>query len=351
MLTKKITILNILIPWFLTTGSLCAANPVSPHSEAKSIFELLNHKEILEVDLAFGIKNLIADRHNEESTKGIFAFKDADNNLRKWDIKISMRGNYRRTHCTAMPPLRLDFKKKDLTAHGLAEFDDMKLVTQCIKDEETAQKILLKEYLAYKIYHQITEKSFRVQLLKINYTDITSGKTSIEYGFLIEDTAEMRNRIGAQEMDKVFNIAPSLLDRQQFKTVALFQYMIGNIDWKLSLARNLKFVKANNEVTLIPYDFDFSEFVAAPYRTGSKQLNVVRKGDRAFLGFKEDLEDMDATIKVFKAQKKSIIDMVNNFKALDIEDRIELREYISSFYEGLSDIQVPPVDIYANHQE
>jgi len=115
----------------------------------------------------------------------------------------------------------------------------MKLVTQCIEDEALAKKLLLKEYLAYKLFNQLTDKSFRVQLLKINFIDSHTEEQKVQYGFLIEDTAEFRNRLGATKVDKIYNIQPELLDREQFKIVALFQYMIGNIDYDLSSGRNI----------------------------------------------------------------------------------------------------------------
>jgi len=261
-------------------------------------------------------------------------------------MKVSLRGNYRRLNCDGTPPLKLNFKKGELEEAGLSKFDDMKLVTQCVEDERLAKKLLLKEYLAYKLYNQLTDRSYRVQLLKINFIDSNTGDQKVQYGFVIEDTAEFRNRLGATKVDQIFNIQPELLDRDQFKIVALFQYMIGNIDYNLSSSRNLKMLEINDRIVTVPYDFDFSEMVKAPYRTGSKRLNVIKQGDRAFLGFPEDVSELDETVKLFENNRKALFKIITNFTILDKEERTFVKGYLRTFFNSITEVKLPPVDIY-----
>jgi len=312
----------------------------------ESLLDLMSYQEILEVNLTTDFTHLTKDRRSKEEVKGNFSFSDNNGRIWSWKLKVSLRGNYRRINCTGMPPLKLNFKKGELEEAGLSKFDDMKLVTQCIEDENLAKKLLLKEYLAYKLYNQLTDKSLRVQLLKINFIDSNTGDEKTQYGFVIEDTAEFRNRIGATKMDKMYNIQPELLDRDQFKIVALFQYMIGNIDYNLTSGRNLKMLQMNDKVITVPYDFDFSEMVKAPYRTGSKILDVIRQGDRAFLGFPEDVEALEETVLLFKNNRKALLNIVSNFTILNKEERAFVKDYIKGFFNSIAEVKLPPVDIY-----
>lgn len=321
------------------------------HAAPESLLDLMSYQEILEVNLAADISLLTQNRYSKEEVKGNFSFKDQNGRLWSWKLKVGLRGNYRRVNCSGTPPLKLNFKKGELEEAGLSNFDDMKLVTQCLENEALAKDLLLKEFLAYKLYNQITEKSLRVQLLKINFTDSASGENNIQYGFVIEDTAEFRNRIGATKMDKIYNIHPDMLDCNQFKVVALFQYMIGNIDYNLSSSHNLKMVRIKDKVVIVPYDFDFSEIVNAPYRTGNEKLNVTKQGDRSYLGFPEDVKDLKETVQVFKNNRKHLFKIVSNFKMLHHEDRAFIKNYLNDFFKNINEIKLPPVDIYKFDQE
>lgn len=333
----------------LATTNITKANDKSITTE--SLLDLMSFQEILEVNLETDLTQLMQDRRSKEEVKGSLSFTDHTGQFWSWKLKVGLRGNYRRLNCEGMPPLKLNFKKGELQEAGLSKFDDMKLVTQCVEDKSLAKKLLLKEYLAYKLYNQLTDKSLRVQLLKINFIDSNTGAQNVQYGFVIEDTAEFRNRTGAIKMDKLYNIQPDFLDREQFKILALFQYMIGNIDYDLASARNLKMVEINDQVVTVPYDFDFSEMVKAPYRTGSKRLNVIKQGDRAFLGFPEDLEDLEATIELFKNNKKALLKIISNFTILERAERIFVKKYLNTFYDSITAIRLPPVNIYDFNQE
>ena len=51
-------------------------------------------------------------------------------------------------------------------------------------DEKEDKSYLLREYLGYKLYNQITDASYRVQLLRIHYEDESTGEAKKQIGFL-----------------------------------------------------------------------------------------------------------------------------------------------------------------------
>ena len=61
----------------------------------------------------------------------------------------------------------------------------------------------LQEFLIYKHYNLLTERSFRARLIKVTYKD-TTGKQKFftEYGFMIEDKDLMGERNGMVDPNK-----------------------------------------------------------------------------------------------------------------------------------------------------
>lgn len=176
---------------------LLLAGPKASATSPEGIFDVLNYTEVLEIGLSFDLTSVLEKRREDKDYPATLSFLDKQGNRQEWPLNISLRGKFRRVHCKEMPPLRLDFSKKDLEKAGLAQFDDLKLVNYCMGDDRQAREALVKEYLSYKLYNQLTEASYRVQMVKINFKDINTGKTRTQLGFLIEDTAQLRARIGA----------------------------------------------------------------------------------------------------------------------------------------------------------
>ena len=314
-----------------------ASGPVS----GKGIFELLSYQEVVPVTLSFDIEALTGDRRNDEDHNAKLSFTDKRGDIQEWDIELSLRGNFRRIKCSEMPPLKIKFKKKDLEAAGLAPFNDMKLVTYCVEDEKAARETLLKEYLIYKLYNQITIASYRVQLLDIEYKDVNTGETRKQMGFLIEDTAQLRDRLGADKSENERIINPEEFHTKYRKTVAVFEYRIGNADWILTSAKNVKYIVKDTVVIPVPYDFDFSALVDAPYA-----LFVGTKGqssfyDRVYLGFEREYDDLERTINAFSRKKEALYQTIRTFKHLKPASRQEMIDYLDTFFENSDYIKFP----------
>ncbi len=315
---------------FIMIGENAAATP--------SLFDKLNYQEVVEVTMEGDFNALKNNRRSGEAKVVSFTFEDAIGQLQTWNAKVTLRGHFRRMRCTAMPPLKLNFKKKDLKEAGLAKFDDMKLVTQCM-EEGGSKELVLKEYLAYKIYNEISEESFRVQLLKITYKDTTTNSSINQWGFLIEDTAELRSRIGATKSKIDRGIPIDSLHQTSFHKMAVFQYMIGNSDWELSSGRNVKVVEKGGKYLTIPYDFDFSGMVNATYAIPNPNYGLASTKERTYLGFEEDLANLDHTLAYFESKQAAIKETIKKFKLLKGKYRQQTTSYLKTFFENIEDIQ------------
>jgi len=304
----------------------------------KSIFDVMNHKEVLSVTLTADFAALDSARRTADKHKAVLTFEDETGTQQNWNVKLKTRGNFRRLKCE-MAPLKIGFKKKDLKAAGLAQFDDMKLVTHCVANKSEAKSLLQKEYLAYKLYNELTEYSYRVQLLKINYVDAVTGRKTKHWAFLIEDTAELKERISATaKVEKYLNLPRDTFHDGLLKVASVFQYMIGNADWDVQVGRNVKYFVKDGKVLLIPYDFDFSGLVNAPYAIPNPNYGIPTVKTRIFMGYKEDAEKLKGTLAFFKTKRIALLETVDKFKTLDESTRAELLYYLDTFYLTLNDI-------------
>jgi len=308
-----------------------------------SIFDAMNYSEVIKMTLEFDLAEVTGDVRNAKKHPAVLRFLNKEGEQLNWNTKVSLRGKFRRMKCTGMLPLKVDFKKKELKEAGMSTFDDLKLVPLCIEDQEMAKEWLLKEYLAYKLYNELTDASFRVQLVEITYMDSKTTSQNTQFAFFIEDTAQLRNRLGGAKVENSFGHPWESFNHDQMKTMALFQYMIGNADWDINVSRNIKMIKQGTQLMAIPYDFDFSGLVNAKYAVPNRSKHIRTVEERVYLGFEKDLEGQDQTIQLFQKNRKNIIQTIKDFKLLRKHSRKEMVKYVHSFYDKIEDIKTPQI--------
>lgn len=151
--------------------------------------------QLIEMTLKTDFKALQKEKGEDVFQNGTVKMKFPDNSEVSESIQVGARGKFRRGYCR-IPPMMLNFRTP---GSALANLGKLKLVISCglkTGDEE----LLLKEYLIYKIYNLLENKSFRVRLLKVNYEDESGrNKPFTQYAFLIEDDAEMARRNGCKK--------------------------------------------------------------------------------------------------------------------------------------------------------
>lgn len=326
---SKSIILRTLFFLLLSVCSTLAMAQVS----APSVFDLLTGVEVREVTIKTDLVNLLSNAAEAEYQLGTFTFAEG-NDERSFDIKLRARGKFRRQVCE-FPPIKLNFPKTVLLNQGLAKHDKLKLVTHCTDDKNLGNEKVLREYLAYKMYEEVSPYSYRVQLVQIQYLD-TSGRISgfRRYGFIIEDTDEMTERLKGVECEECTYAAPSSFDGEAASVHAMFQYLIGNADYSTPVLRNVKLVERNLDKQLIPvgYDFDFSGLVDAPYAIPANYLGQLTVKQRIFLGTLVSDAQLKEVIELFFDKQDDLLNMVNRFKLLSGSDRQEVREYLLTFF-------------------
>ena len=261
-------------------------------------------------------------------------------------IKLSARGKSRRTRdlCN-FPPLRIEFAEKP----GDASFFDgqkrLKLVTHC-KGSSRYQQYYLLEYTAYRLLNEITPFSLRVRLAEIDYVEAKSGKVKISrVGFLIEDTDDAAKRNDYVEIDTP-DISKDQLDRRHAARYAVFQYMIGNLDWSMhsgpkndDCCHNTKLLgasdEARNDLVPVPYDFDYSGFVNTPYAAPPEQADVPNVRKRLYRGFCMHNDEALAAIAEIRQKRVALTAVIAETPALKDATRRTARRYLDGFFDDI----------------
>lgn len=301
-----------------------------------SIFDQISYDEALSVEIQVDMEALTEDFRSEEKHPASFTYKDADGVQQVWDIKMKLRGKFRRMKCTETPPMKLYFDKTALANAGLSAYNDLKLVNYCEEDKEIARQLLIKEYLAYKMYHHLTEESFKVQLLKITYKDTKTNKKTKRWAFVIEDTAQLKARLGSTKHKGLAPSDTNVYDKEQVHTMALFQYMIGNTDWRITDQKNIKIFEKEGKYMAIPYDFDFSGLVNPSYAFANTDYQLNTLTERVYLGNPKDAMQLASTIELFENRKTAIYTEVKKCKYLSMTEKATVLDYLDSFYDHLN---------------
>jgi hypothetical protein len=299
---------------------------------------LFDQDAVLELTLATDLSVLFKDRKEDAPEHpATLTFRMPDSTDMTLDLKVRTRGHHRLNDCT-FPPIRLNLPDNKVKGTVFTGLDKVKLVTHCEHKKESYQNHLFQEYLAYKAYNILTPYSNRARLARITYID-TSGKQEplTRFAVLLEPDALMARRNGGVFSEQQ-GFKQTDLHLRQMMLVAVFQYMIGNTDWAVSIMHNIKFVIADPPDTPYPvaYDFDWSGIVNAPYATPRADLDIRTVRERHYVGPCYRAEDFAPTFAVFNEHKEEILGLYRTFPYLDDKQRKRTVSYLEDFYENIN---------------
>jgi hypothetical protein len=288
--------------------------------------------ELITMDLNTDLKKLVSEKKLDSYQPATLTCHFPDSIVINEEIRLTARGEFRRVNCF-MPTMKLDFR--NTTSPKLAPLGLLKLVCAC-STGPSDERLVLREFLTYKIYNLLTDMSFRVRLLRINYKD-TRGKIKSysQYGFFIEATDDMAKRNKCREVNKpAFHSERT--NRQQMTLVSIFQYMIGNTDWSVPAFHNIKLMRSRTDSLsspyTIPYDFDFCGLVNANYASPPQELDITSVRERAYRGFQRSSTEIEDALKIFHEKKQDVEKLVMNFEILDARSRKDIMKYLDEFY-------------------
>jgi len=262
-------------------------------------------------------------------------------------IELSARGRSRRDRQVCQfPPLRVKFVEKPAEGSLFHKQRKLKLVTHCRKTAHYQQFYLL-EYASYKLLNLMTPASFKVRLVNLAYIDSKKGKTIIERtGFFIEDVDDLAKRVGMKEVERP-GFALSQYDRTALAQVALFHYMIGNLDWSVldgaaseDCCHNGKVIGANEEAQAAllsaPYDFDHAGLVDAPYATPPHGLSLRNVRIRSYRGFCALNAETRAAAAEIRARREEFFAAIVATPGLSERSVAKASRYLEGFFQDIA---------------
>jgi hypothetical protein len=253
-------------------------------------------------------------------------------------VEVRVRGKSRAQKCP-FPPLRLDFATQDTAGTVFEGLDKVKLVTHC-RDRERYERNVLDEYLAYRIFNLLTERSHRVRLLRIRYVDTERPQEEpvIRLAFALEPIEQVAERLGAGIVETEF-VVKSRLEPRQTAIVNAFHYLIGNVDWSLVAATDEEFCCHNGRLLLIdgqhvilPYDFDFAGLVDAPYAKPHASIPIRSVTQRLYRGYCMDDLPLDAALEAITSRRQAILDLVRGLPETDPDETADRIAYLEEFF-------------------
>jgi len=183
----------------------------------------------LKVTITAPWRDLVRKRRARPVYDATVRYTDVDGKLVTVSAKITTRGNSRLALCD-FPPLRLDFKRKVAKETLFAGQEKLKLVTRCKRTRAYAG-YLQAEFIIYRAYNLLTDNSFRVRMLEIDYLNDSGGVyRQSDVGFFLEDKRSVAARTGLDNI-KIKNLRPDSLDARSLNRYSVFQYLVGNTDW------------------------------------------------------------------------------------------------------------------------
>ena len=294
----------------------------------------LQTDSIIKISLKFDMKKFVKTKHKEEYQKAEFSIQNLDNSIVENEIRLRARGITRKSICY-FPPIKLNFKETKFDNDSLNDINSLKLVTHC-KNSDLYEQYLLKEFLVYRMYNLLTDSSFRVKLVHIDYIDSEDKmKPLTKYGFIIESNDHLAERLHGIRINKE-GVNTWDTDRYLISLLDIFQYMIGNTDWSIPPLHNIRLVKPLvpfSSILAIPYDFDYSGMVNTVYAIPDENLGTETVRTRVYRGYCLPSDDhYQRLFNVFLEKKQDMFSLVEDFELLNKKSRTEMLEYLEEFY-------------------
>ncbi len=308
-------------------------------STIKETTELFKNQEQLQLKLKFSAKNLRDNTNDSTYIASMLWYKDANTVWDSMDIKLRARGNFRRDNCYYVP-LRIKLKKSVAKGTLFQGNKKLKLVLPCLEGRN-GNDYVLKEYLAYKLYEDISPYHFKTRLVELEFHEVKGQRIKKQQiqGFLIEDIDNVGERVNGKQIKRP--IHPLQHDATFAVENAFFEYLIGNTDYSTRVQHNQRLLFIDDKIIAVPYDFDMAGLVNTHYSTVSNIQNISTQIEsvtqRAYKGYERDeaiFQEVRQTYLSHKTQIFATIDSLQMYFRDPNQFRIA-KEFIEDFFEIL----------------
>jgi hypothetical protein len=325
---KKNPLLKLAEPW----PDAAELKARRAEAEARPLF---SSTDPLELTLTANFAAINKDRNPESAVRypGVLTVAGTDGAPKSIAVKLSARGHFRRMarNCSLVP-LRVEFPHEGTAGTPFDGQTTLKLGTGC-EDSKAYEQITLREYLTYPIFNLVTPLSFRARLARATYVDEKSKKkTGPRFALFLEHENDVARRNEGRIVE-LSRVVFKDLEAEPLTRAMLFEYMIGNTDMSIWALHNIRLLqKPDRTLTAVPYDFDLSGFVHAPYANPDRRLGLRSVVDRMYRGPCRTTEEFDAAAAPFRAKRTEMLAFIDGMRDLEQPVRAEAKDYVEGFF-------------------
>jgi hypothetical protein len=298
---------------------------------------LFNTPMPLDISLKISINNIKDSKKDSIYLSHKLYYRQSPGPYDSLTVDLKGRGNFRFRECY-FPPLWIKIKSSDAKGTVFRGNKKLKLVLPCYT-KESGNILILKEFLCYKLYEEISPYSFQVRLANIELTEERRrGDKSFKLkGILIEDLKKAASRLQAKPMTNV-KMNPAVLNDTSLLRFELFQFMISNTDWSALFQHNTKLISlGSNKYVHLIYDFDMSGLVNAPYAVISEingeKLDVKSVTERYYRGYCHAGGVMEFVRQEFISREEKLMAVPDQLKGELSDKEIRgIKAYLKEFF-------------------
>ncbi len=305
---------------------------------------LFESNDMLSVTIVAPMRTVLRQRDSDREYDAVLSYADTSGVEQHLNLRLTTRGRSRLEVCD-FPPLRLIFDPDDSGATVFEDQRRLKMVTQCKRGDRGADW-LLQEFGIYRAYNAISDFSYRVRWLEVNFRDTESTRWQrVQGAFLIEPTGKAAKRLQRK------SIGPSQIRPEQFSDVEigrnmLFQYLIANTDFAVKRGpsgeacchngRVLALPDRDRDWVVLPFDFDQAGIISTDYALPDANFSIRRVSTRLYRGFCSQNAVLPETIALFNERRGAITAALVPPGLTKSRHKRALR-FINRFYDTVND--------------
>lgn len=297
---------------------------------------LFTGDSVIAVTLRADFRTLFRDRDPDTSIwrGGTLRWAGADS-AHTVPLQLRTRGVFRLRTCD-VPPIRLRFEPSDVRRTPFSGARRPKLVTHC-KNRGDYEQFVLQEYAIYRVYQLFTPMSFGARLLRVTYEDSAGAvRQGTRYGYLTEDPNRLADRVGGTEVERQ-GVRQADLDPAHAALLGVFQYFVANTDWSVPGLHNVALVEKAGVIYPVPFDFDWSGVIDAPYAQPAPQLGLRTVRERRYRGMCQDPAILEPVLARFEALRDSITAIYRAVPGLEARNANVAIRYYDDFFQDIRD--------------
>jgi len=196
---------------------------------------------------------------------------------------------------------------------------------------------VLQEYAAYRVLQLLTPASLATRLLKVTFEDERGrGRPQTRWAFVTEEPDRLADRLGGFVVTggapRVSNLSP-----YQAALLGAFQYFIGNTDWSMPARHNIAVLTVQDSSYAVPYDFDWTGVVDAPYAKPLPVLPIRSVRERMWRGRCQSAEELEPILARFEALRDTIAALYRSVPGLEPREIERALRYYDEFYRAIAD--------------